>query len=298
MLSYNELIEIHLRNRVDYHLIKKSCEFNLINNASVDVSVIIPIKGRENFNVPLVNHLISAMEFYKEKRYSITFVEHSEISTHKNLCKNRTNHIWIKKDKKDFFNKCLAMNVGVLFSNKAKYYLFHDVDMLVNNNFFSNIFSNFSKIDENSALQTFGGRRVVVMNKELTDSILKNKIKIENVKPGDIRSPYSKSGAPGGSIFISSNSFFKVGGFEPEFFHSYSCEDAFFYHKLETTVGIQGCNNPSIEIYHMDHPKANIKENINYQEQLLIHKSFMNLHINDKLNFISYVSNNFNKAIV
>jgi len=297
MMNKHQIIELYEKNKIDYLSLKESCEFNLINNDDVDVSIIIPVKGRENFNKPLVNHLLASMEFFKEKTYSITFVEHSETANHKELCKGLANHIWIKKMDRGLFNKCLSMNVGALFSNRAKYYLFHDIDLLTDRQFFHNIFQNLARIPEGCALQSFGGRRVIAMNNDLTDRILRNRTRIEDVIPGSYESQYCPPGAPGGSIFISHNSFYRVGGFDAEFFHSYSCEDAFFYHKLEITVGIQGCDNPLVDVFHMDHPRTNGSDNPDRHIQNLTYAGFKNMSSDDKTNFITHISNNFKNNI-
>jgi hypothetical protein len=289
--NLQNLIDHYESNKINYRKLKDNCEFNLVNTEDVDISVIIPVKGREDFNEPLVRHLMDAMNFYSEKKYSITFVEHSETPTHKSLCQGKTNHIWIKKTKEGFFNKCLAMNVGALFSNKAKYYLFHDIDLLFNKHFFSDIFKNFK---QGSVLQSFAGRRVVVMTHGLTTLIVNNKMKIEDIKIDDVSSKYSKPGAPGGSIFMGAESFYKLGGFDAEFFHSYTCEDAFFYHKAETLTGISGCNDPVIDVFHMDHPKNLGKDNPDFRIQHLIYEGFKHMNVQDKINFIQHISNNVN----
>lgn len=297
MFSFSQIVQEYEKNKIDYNELKKSLEFNLIDTKEVDVSIIIPVKGRENFNSTLVDHLISAIEFNKEKSYSITFVEHSEESTHRELCKDKTNHIWIKKTANQFFNKCLAMNVGALFSNKAKYYLFHDIDLLFTKDFFLNIFENLSIIPATSALQTFAGRRVVVMDKDLTGMIISKQKTIDEVIPGNSISYYSMPGAPGGSIFISKESFLNLGGFDAEFFHSYSCEDAFFYHKAEITGGIQGCDNPPIEVFHMEHPRTNGSDNPDKLHQSILNSSFKNLPLEDKIKFIDTISNNLKNIV-
>ena len=288
----NNIKEIYENRKINYSSIKSLCDFNIINSNDVDVSVIIPVKGRENFNLPLINHLLAAMDEFKEKTYSITFVEHSDVSTHKEICKGKTNHIWIKKTPNEFFNKCLAMNVGALFSNKAKYYLFHDIDLLVKKNFFYDLFANLNKFSEETALQTFGGRKVVVMNNNLTNRILSGSTHIDSVIPGSSESPYSNPGAPGGSIFIKSNSFYKIGGFDAEFFHSYSHEDAFFYHKAEVIIGIRGCNDPLIDSFHMDHPRTNGADNPDIGIQKKIYMTFINMNHREKEDLICYIAKN------
>ncbi len=294
-MTGSNIKEIYESRKINYDSVKKSCEFNIIDDRDVDVSVIIPVKGRENFNLPLVDHLLKSMEEFKEKTYSITFVEHNDVTTHKEICKDKTNHIWIRKNLGEYFNKCLAMNVGALFSNKAKYYLFHDIDLLVTKSFFSDLFSNLKNFPSGSALQAFGGRKVVVMNNDLTMRILSGRTAIDSVVPGSAESPYSTPGAPGGSIFISSDSFYKIGGFDAEFFHSYSCEDAFFYHKAEFIVGMGGCNAPLIESFHMDHPRTNGSDNPDMGMQNRIYMWFKNMSPRDKEEFIYHMAKNIKK---
>lgn len=292
MFNKNQIIEIYERSKIDYIKLKDELEFNMVNTEPVDVSIIIPVMGRKDFNLPLVKHLNDAIKNFSDKSYSITFVEHSEEPIHREMCKDVTNHIWIKKNSNSFFNKCLAMNIGALFSNRANYYLFHDIDLLVDRDFFSGIFDNLSRIPHTSALQAFGGRKVVVMNKNLTDLIINNRVSIDDVRPGDQSSPYSTPGAPGGSIFINSKSFYDIGGFDAEFFHSYSCEDAFFYHKAEVTIGIHGCDIPLVDVFHMDHPRTNGSDNPDRHKQNLIYSGFISMSQEDKFNFITHISNN------
>ena len=295
MLFGNNIKEIYESRKINYDSVRNLCDFNMVNTHDVDVSVIIPVKGRENFNTPLVNHLLESMEEFKEKTYSITFVEHSDVSTHKEMCEGKTNHIWIKKSPNEFFNKCLAMNVGALFSNRAKHYLFHDIDLLVRKNFFCDLFTNLKRYPEESAIQAFGGRKVVVMNNDLTTRILSGRTHIASVVPGSKEAPYSAPGAPGGSIFISSDSFYKIGGFDAEFFHSYSCEDAFFYHKAEIIVGMGGCNGPLIESFHMDHPRTNGSDNPDIGTQNRIYMLFKNMSQREKEEFVSQMSKNLKR---
>ena len=51
MFNKHQIIEVYDRNKIDYEDLKESCEFNMVNTDDVDVSVIIPVRGRENFNM-------------------------------------------------------------------------------------------------------------------------------------------------------------------------------------------------------------------------------------------------------
>jgi predicted glycosyltransferase involved in capsule biosynthesis len=284
------LVELYDKNKINYkNLIKHSSSFNLVNTDAVDISIIIPAMNRESFHNPVIEHLKRAMANFKDKTYSITIVEHCDITKHKELCKsNQINHIWIKKTDEEPFNKCLCMNVGAIYSNITKYYLFHDIDILMDDNYFRDIFKNIERVNDNSALQTFAGKRVVVMNQQQTDTIINKRGMLNNIVPS-----YSKPGAPGGSIFIKTLDFINVGGYDAEFFHGYSPEDRFFWDKLDLIANIQGCNNPIIEAYHMNHPT--VYGNSDKAMLLNICFSFIEMSVDNKISFIDYISSEFKK---
>ncbi len=286
----NSLIDLYKFKKINYDLIKSSCFFGLKNTDEVDVSIIVPVMDREDFHNPLVNHLKEAIEKCKDKTFSITIIEHSIEPKHRHLCHlNNINYIWLNKSKEEPFNKCLCMNIGALYSNKANYYLFHDIDILMEDTYFIDIFRNLKRVKNNSALQTFSLRRVVLMTYEQTNSIVNKSKSFKDIIP-----TYSKMGAPGGSIFIKANDFKNAGGYDAEFFHGYSPEDAFFWHKLELVTNIEGCNNPIIEAYHMMHPPKHAS-NRNAKELLSIYQKFLNMENNEKIRFINYIATEFKK---
>jgi len=295
MLTDAELLNIYDSGSIDYNGIREKIIIDKNSNDSVDVSVIVPVTGRENFTLPLISHFKSAMEEFSDKKYSITFVEHSEFPLHRDLCKNNSNYIFIPRGRDQFFNKCLAMNVGFIFSNDSKYYIFHDLDLLMKGDFFRNLFINIEKNGTDKSLQCFGGRKVVVMDKDITNLVINGTMSINSIKPDLFGGGYCRPGAPGGSILVSRENFLGVGGFDPEFFHSYSCEDAFFYEKLVNTKGIVGCNDPLIDLFHMDHPRLNGSNNPDIKNQMNILNSFLSLDPEGRMNFIKEISNRFTK---
>lgn len=292
------VLDTYFSRKINYKELRKKCLFKIVNNEEVDVSVIVPVTGRDNFTRVLLDHLEASMEKYPEKKYSITFVEHSHAPSHLVHCEGRCNYIYLKREQSEFFNKCLAMNMGALFSNKAKNYMFHDLDLIMDKDFFSKIFENLSKIDPGSALQTFSGRKVVVLDGKNTSDLIHGTIKISNIIPGKEGSAYCTPGAPGGSIFIPSDSYFKVGGFDAEFFHSYSCEDSFFYNKLLDSVGISGCESPKIDLFHMDHPRLNGRDNPDTKEQMGIFNSFCSMEPYKRKEIIEKISKSFIENLI
>jgi len=248
-----DLIDIFNTHSINYSSIKNNSLFKIVNNADVDVSIIIPVKGRTNFNHVLFEHLTRAANFCKNKTFAITFVEHSQNKEHENLCANKSNYIWINTtDTK--FNKCLAFNIGFLYSNRAKFYLFHDLDIMMDERFFVELFANYERVKH--AVQSFKNKRVLYCNPTLTDNIIHKNVSVNQIKTNTHGITVGREGAPGGSIFVSREQFINVGGYDPEYFYGYSIEDQFFYDKLQLFGGITGAIDPEIEVFHLNHPPA------------------------------------------
>ena len=281
----NILHEAQIR-QTDYNQVKQYCYFTNADTREVDVSVIIPVHGRIEFNHIVTIQFLKAIYFHGHiKKISITFVEHSEIPLHHFLCNPGINYIHIPQNKQPF-NKCLAHNVGALYSNKAKYYLFHDTDILVPPDFFVKLFENLEHGFD--ALQSFTQRRLLYCNELLSKNIIENKTPIEildakcaGITPGDW-------GAQGGSIFVPKDIFFNAGGFDPEFFDEYGLEDRFFFDKLNLICKLGSCDNPAIELLHLFHaPAFNRTTKPEARDAV---DSFAALSKEDKLKFIQIKS--------
>lgn len=291
-----EYLKLYGQRRIDYDRLKNACYFKMNNTNDVDVSVIIPVRSRSNFNQVLVRHLKAAMEAYKEISYSITFVEYSIEMEHKNLCVGDVNYINVPFG--GYFNKCLAFNVGAMFSNKASYYLFHDLDIVMDKNFFANIFKNLQRTG--TALQTFRLRRVLYCNENLSRSIIDGRLPIEHLHtqyPG-VTEPTlpEQMRAPGGSIFVSKQQFINAGGYDPELFFGYSIEDQFFFDKLLMSGGIQPCNSPGIEVYHLYHPPL-WSSNPFLSHHHEIYQSFVGRPLHEKQAFLELEKQNIARYI-
>lgn len=281
----------------DYKALPKMLDIR--NNDNTTVSVIVPVRGRTNFHQILVDHLKAAFNNLPEGRtLSITFVEHSAIPEHKPFAeKSGANYIHIPTD--GVFNKCLAFNVGFLFSNKAEYYLFHDVDCMTQSNFWRYIFMNLDRTSFKS-LQSFRDRRVLYCDQPTTDQIINKAVSVDQLgarSPGVTEPALHQWKAPGGSIFCPYDQFVSVGGFDPEYFFGYSIEDAFFYNKLEITGGITSCNNPQIEIFHLNHPPL-WDSNPHLAEHHQTYETWMSLSVDDKVKLMNIKSEHLKKFIL
>ncbi len=245
------------------------------------ISIIIPVRGRVNFLEPCLKHLLKSIEFIKND-INILVVEHSDVIEHKSICeKYGVNYFWIDgTDTK--FNKCLCHNIGSLLNKNSEYFLFHDLDCLVKEDFFKNLLEN--KENKNSkCLQTFYNRRVLYMNHDDTEKIIKNEKTINDV----INLTVGDYGAPGGSIFIEKDLFFKVGGYDPELFYGWSPEDIFFWNKVEFFEKVHSVDEPKNELYHMFHELQSNNDSIVLEN---LYENIKKLNSEEMSEFIKYKS--------
>jgi hypothetical protein len=88
---------------------------------------------------------------------------------------NKINYIWTKGNVSDQYSRSFVYNFGVKYGNHAKYYLLHDLDVLVKSNFFDELYEN---IGEAQCMQTYGKRRILYLSEELTKKVKEN-IKVD-----------------------------------------------------------------------------------------------------------------------
>ena len=271
--------EFELR-KINYAEIKGYSTFVLNDIREVDVSIIVPVYERVEFHKILVKHFKDAISI-SGKQISLTFVEHSEVPDHMSLCDDWMNYIFIpKEDEDEPFNKCLAHNIGALYSNKAKYYLFHDIDTIMHKDFFIKLFRN---IRSNDALQSFTKQRLQYCNEEITKKLLSGQERLKNIMSDHADVSVGVEGAVGGSIFITSEMFFNTGGYSPEFFSEYSVEDQSFWDSISALGEIDSCNRPPIEMYHLYHENHH---RVTKQKDWDAFNSFRALNFENRMCFI------------
>jgi len=268
-------------NQINYRQLIEKCTIrygnNHLKNEKLFFAVIIPVYNRTQFNAVVNNHFKKAIDSFsskpipiREKNISVTIVEHSLQPSHEEITPLWVNYIHIPMKANERFNKCLTHNVGALLNN-AHNYFFHDVDVIIPDNFFTLLFDNIntqlfkyqgfnfknSRL-KNTAIQPFTGRRLLQANEPLTNRILQNGYYDFTYYFNEINQNIkaAKPGAPGGSIIVPDILFFAVGGYDAELFSEYSIEDQFFFDKLELIGNIIFCNYPSIELIHLWHPPS------------------------------------------
>lgn len=269
-----DLLDIFHKNKVDYKEVFSNLYFkNLDNLRKVDISVIIPVRGRLNFTEPVFRHLQRARK-KSSLNISITYIEHSALPEH--LRHSPESYIWIPCNTDSRFNKCLCFNVGVLKGNPASYYLFLDCDLLVPEDFFINLEKNLKP-----ALQTFHGRRVLYANEKLSTKFIAGSFMDITTLGNHPDIVIGQPGAPGGSILISHELFFKVGGYDDMFFHGYSIEDQFFYDKVSLYDKVHSLDGT--ELVHLWHGESHAKTE-DYHMKIL--NEFHAMGFNDRKAFV------------
>lgn len=285
----NEIFTYNLKNNfIDYDKINRDSIIILYGaDETYDINFIVPVRGRINFSKPMYNSFTDANE-NSPLKVTYTIVEHSELPEHSKFCKqNKINYIWIKSEPGEQFNKCLALNAGAMFSMPyAKSFLFHDIDCLIQSDF-------FLKLQENvrnkncKAIQCFHGRRVLYLNQDTTDKIITNQASVDDLKlgsPGISLPMYN--GAPGGSILIDRHLFFRIGGYDPEFFRANAPEDVFFWDKVCLINNMEVSDNPEIDLFHMNHPPT-YYDNPFIEHMKEIHKQFKQSTFEEKMELVN-----------
>lgn len=293
MINILEALE---RNKFDYESIKEKSYIHWSDPPmEFDINVIIGVRGRKEFIQPVLNSFYKARSaFYEGKNthpfFAITVVEHSETPEHKDLLDGNENYIWTPGNIVEQYSRSFAYNFGVKYGPKAKYYILHDVDILVKENFFEEVYAN---LKDNKCMQTYGGRRVLYMSQELTPKVINQEIDINILSqnyPGVSLPMYNGQpalGSKGGSIIVERDFYYEIGGFDPELFWGYAAEDQIFWDKALTLLGeIAYADNPLIDMFHMWHPPTSASNPMLYEmENHML--QFRSMKKKDRHNFLN-----------
>lgn len=289
----NDLVNLINSKNVDYNKIKENALFRIFDEGEFDINFIIPVKNRVSFAKPLYKSFLKAKENTKLK-IAYSMVEISEVNEHQAFCeKNKINYVWVKTNH-ELFNKCIGLNIGALFTVNSKSFLFHDIDCLIQSDFFIKLEQNLIR-KKAEAIQCFHGRRVLYLDNTLTNFVLNEIVNVDDFHYGKegISLP-ENIGAPGGSIYVTSDLFFKVGGFEAEFFVANAPEDAFFWDKIDIISKMHVCDDPEIDIFHMNHI-ATHNTNPHIFEMLKILNLFRSYSKEQKIDYINIKSKLLNE---
>lgn len=270
------------KNKFSYEEIKSVSKINLLDDYEYDINVIVGFRNRSQFLQPLINSFKSAIDFCN-KKICLTFIEHDIEPRHEPLLSNVVNYIWTPGNVVSQYSRSFAYNFGVKYSNKAAYYLLHDVDILVKDNFFLELEKNLNNYQ---CLQPYGNRHLLYMSKNLTEKIISGKLNVNQLNGSDELSAPEIIGSKGGSILVSRDIFFRIGGFDPEIFWGYAAEDQVFWDKVSTVTKIGYSDNPSIDMFHMWHEQMAFTNPLLGMMDNYMHE-FRLMDYNNKISFLN-----------
>lgn len=262
-MNIEDILNLVDENPVNYGLYhQESCT---PGDSSPLINVVIGVRGRSQFLSLCLQYLKTAALVSK---LPITFlvVEQDNEMQHKDLCwgmnipylfaSNSTIHHGHQ------YNRSFCFNLGFITASPSYWYLFHDVDMLVEPDFFIKLNEYIQKYP--LWLQPYTKKRVILLKEDATNKLCQGEYNLSGLV---IDKDYKTAdpGSTGGSILVRRDAFIDVGGFDPELFYGYGPEDSFFWSKLESLEKEVGdmsyhfaggglfADDPSIEIYHMYH---------------------------------------------
>jgi len=269
-IDYNEQTSIDNQNR------RRPAFKALQSKEPYDISIVIPCKGRR----PLLETTIKVLkhEMAKtDKRVAITLVEHTDSIEFKEYAFS-AGLGWIHipmtggvGSPLGQFNRGLCFDIGHLYGPPCKYYMMHDSDLLVPDNFFNkvNVYFNRGTI----ALQPYSDRFVWQTNQEFSEKLQADlSIFYAGVDEHDVCTR-NQPGAKGGSFILKSDLFTNVGGYDPQVFWGYAPEDQLFWLKVESIASVDYADSPRIPLIHLWHPNAATKN------PLLAEMDMLNLYI-------------------
>ena len=274
-----------------------------------DLCFYIPVRGRLLFFAPFYNYFQKA-RLKSSLRIKLVVIENDVTSNYGDLVNDRdVEYLYIPSSlskTEGQFAKALCYNTAFILNQKTPYHIFHDLDILIDEDYFK--FIEFYIKRGITWLQPYSSKRVMRVGAGATGIIVKDPNYIEML--GSIKDMRpANPGSPGGSILVKREDFINVGGYDPELFFGYSPEDSFFWAKLEVLYGASGspfnshfqgkgvyADDPKMDVYHLDHPVA---ENTNpyYSGMLEVLGSFFLYQDAERLKFLEIKKQLLGEAI-
>jgi hypothetical protein len=305
------MIRLIKENRINYSKIISDPHFyKSITEETTDITMLIPVKDRISFLKPSVHYI---RESQKNGPYKIKliYIENDSIPKFKEACEELgVDYVYIPIDKSQsngFFAKSLCYNIGFFIAPKTNWYIFHDLDILIDKDYFNKLSVYMGK--NPSWVQPYTKRRVRFLSDDITKNVCSNSfIDLSTLSDEEATVPCN-SGSTGGSILVRNDMIEKVGGYDPELFFGYAPEDMFFWIKLEAIMKELGyvstcfngggtyADDPPIEVYHMAHlPTANT--NPYYKPMISILESFYEYSYVDKFKIVVLKSEILKVALI
>jgi hypothetical protein len=226
--------------------------------------IIIPCFKRKENLVAVLQRFQSIEQPQEGYRPQILLVEHSPFPEIQSIAETyNCEYIWIFLDPRapqlpiGQFNKALAYDKAFLYGSPAKWYLFHDNDVLVPKDFWNRLDANIERTKA-QFLQPYTNRCLFNLKEAVAQAFRENVSMADEPLEPAMYYPL-EPGAPGGSLYLSRQRYLEAGGHDPQFCWGYGPEDALFYHKLELLEPIAFADEPPIHMIHLWHPSAAIQ---------------------------------------
>jgi hypothetical protein len=279
------LFDLIINNSINYKLLNKKIFLFSDQKIEYDLTFVIPIRNRKKMLNTFIKYF-KKMLVPKKININLIVIEQGKKSINKKTCiSEKIDYIFIKDN--EVFNKCLCYNIGVLFGNASNNYIFHDVDILMDDNFLINLYKNLN-VKDTKNIQTFNNS-LIDLSKGLSKQVVNEDIKLSNLKKIKFKL------GPGGSIHISKETFFSVGGFDDNLFKGWGYEDEFFWSKIDVVSKMNKVDSPIIFLYHLYHKKFWLNDINLRNNNKLIFKIWKNYFTTeDKLNSIEIFKKKFN----
>lgn len=264
-----------------------------IQRPALDFLMILPCRGR----YPLLNATLQRLKEESNPRAQILLVEHSEAPAYKDYALEQgIGWIYVPMSPLQTspfgqFNRGLCFDLGVLYGPQADFYICHDNDLLVPKDFWQKLRQNLDR-SKAQVLQTYSDRFVWQTTQESSQRLLDEPSWFHTGFTLDEHCTQNQPGAKGGSLTISREAYFAVGGHDPHMFFGYAAEDAFFWSKLELLFPIGFGEDPRLPLVHLWHPCAASQNPFKHHMDVLFHM-FNSLSPQQKLAYIVLKSNQF-----
>jgi hypothetical protein len=221
-----------------YVLDQKLC----FNKNDSRINVVIGVRGRQAYLHTTLRYLQRSIEEAGlQKEITITICEHDIKPYYRYFCEdNNLNYGFINlntSNTENMYSRSLVFNSVVKNFPSTPWLLFHDCDLLVNCNFFTELLPMMER--SQTWIQPYAHKMVLNIKPEHTILLQQPKSHIINLDDELLPSvTQNLPGAVGGSILLRQNLFYNIGGYDDELFYGYAPEDALFWFKLECMFNV------------------------------------------------------------
>lgn len=219
MSDVNNLIDQISKNKFDYKGILRT-KHTIVDSSKeqYDLKFYLPVMGRAAFVKPCIHYAQEAIKRSGVK-CAVSLIECSGKPTYRDTARQlNAEYVFIPQylsKSGSLFNKSLCYNCGYLFLNKPKWCIFHDIDILVERDYFSKLSTYIKK--KPIFIQPYTKKRVQLLGHIATKNIVEDPYNIVNLNEINDKRPANK-GSTGGSVVVRSDIFKKVEGYDPEIF--------------------------------------------------------------------------------